>query len=63
MERPEAERLMRAPNEIVYVGRLGIEEANQWVDQYIVRLIPGFNAATSALIYAIFRYARLSWMT
>jgi len=55
MERPEAERIMLAPNDIVYVGRLGIDEANQWVDQYIVRLIPGFNAATSALIYAIFR--------
>ncbi|HOL96673.1 MAG TPA: hypothetical protein PLH79_20200, partial [bacterium] len=55
MERPESERILLAPNDIIYVGRLGIDQANQWVDQHIVRLIPGYNAATSALIYATLR--------
>ncbi len=55
MELPEADRILLAPNDIVYVGRLGIDEANQWVDQYIQRLIPGYNAALNALIYASLR--------
>lgn len=36
---PDADMLL-APRDIVYVSRTTIDEVNQWVDQYINRIIP-----------------------
>jgi polysaccharide export outer membrane protein len=49
---PVSETVYLAPNDIVFVTRLGIDKANQWVDQHIVRMVPGLAQAPNALLYS-----------
>ena len=51
MSSPESDSFYLAPNDIVFVTRKGIDEANQWVDQHFTRLIPGLAEAPRAIIY------------
>jgi polysaccharide export outer membrane protein len=39
-EEPESDIHYLAPNDIVFVGRKGVDSVNQWVDQYISRMLP-----------------------
>ena len=47
---PDAD-LMLAPRDIVYVSRTTIDEVNQWVDQYINRIVPA-----PVWTYSVYRY-------
>ena len=47
---PDADLLL-APRDIVYVSRTTIDEVNQWVDQYINRIIPA-----PVWTYTLYRY-------
>ncbi|MBN2326538.1 MAG: polysaccharide biosynthesis/export family protein [Candidatus Omnitrophica bacterium] len=40
LESSESDVFYLAPNDIVYVTRSGIDKANQWVDQYINKMVP-----------------------
>lgn len=45
---PEAESFRLAPGDIVYVPRTKIDRVDQWVDQYINRLLPNPGGAVTA---------------
>jgi polysaccharide export outer membrane protein len=47
---PDADLLL-APRDIIYVSRTTIDEVNQWVDQYINRIIPA-----PVWTYTLYRY-------
>ena len=47
---PNADLLL-APRDIIYVSRTSIDEVNQWVDQYINRIIPA-----PVWTYTLYRY-------
>jgi polysaccharide export outer membrane protein len=47
---PDADLLL-APRDIIYVSRTTIDEVNQWVDQYINRLIP-----SPVWTYTLYKY-------
>ncbi len=40
LEAPESNQYYLGPNDIVYVPRTKIDKLNQWVDQYITKMIP-----------------------
>ena len=47
---PESETIALAPNDIVFVTRKGIAEANEWVDQFIEGMIPR-SLSNAAILY------------